>query len=61
MHGDTHRATNALRALRHRWHAPSRPLAVDDEPHWTPAADPASDDATGDVDSDAPGIPPVAA
>ena len=38
--GDSTHLTGALRRLRQHWFAPSRPLAVDDEPHWLPAADP---------------------
>jgi hypothetical protein len=41
--GDTPGSSGALHRLRQRWLAPSRPLAVDDEPHWQPAADPAAD------------------
>jgi hypothetical protein len=41
--GDTPGSSGALRRLRQRWLAPSRPLAVDDEPQWQPAADPAAD------------------
>ena len=40
--GDTPGTTGALRKLHLRWLAPSPPLAVDDEPHWQPAADPAA-------------------
>jgi hypothetical protein len=39
----THQPAGALRKLRLRWFAPARPLAVDDEPQWTPAADAAVD------------------
>jgi hypothetical protein len=49
--GDHTHVTGALRRLRQHWFAPSRPLAVDDEPHWRPAADP--DEASrqeGDLD-----------
>jgi hypothetical protein len=41
--GDTPGGAGALRRLRQRWLAPSRPLAVDDEPRWEPAADPDAD------------------
>jgi hypothetical protein len=42
---DSTHTSGALRRLRQRWFAPSRPLPVDDEPHWLPATDP--DDSPG--------------
>jgi hypothetical protein len=52
--GDSTHANAALHraALKRRnWLAPSPPLAVDDEPHWQPAADPAAGPrAEGDLD-----------
>jgi hypothetical protein len=54
--GDSTHANAALhRAGLHRprrnWLAPSPPLAVDDEPHWQPAADPAAGHGVeGDLD-----------
>jgi hypothetical protein len=38
--GDSTHLTGALHRLRRHWFAPARPIAVDDEPHWLPAADP---------------------
>jgi hypothetical protein len=47
-------AAGALQRLRQRWFAPSRPLPVDDEPHWLPAKDPGdSDGLDGDPDRSA--------
>jgi hypothetical protein len=37
--GDPTHTDGALQRLRRHWLAPSPPLAVDDEPHWQPAAD----------------------
>ena len=44
----THRPAGPLRKLRSRWFAPSRPLAVDDEPLWSPARDVPGDAAGSD-------------
>jgi hypothetical protein len=42
--GENGRTDAALRSLRRRWlDEPSPPLAVDDEPHWSPAPDTAGD------------------
>lgn len=49
----------ALHRLRKRWLAPSPPLAVDDVPHWRPAADPAVDQVDRDADSDGAGPSPA--
>jgi hypothetical protein len=38
--GDSTHIDGALRRARQDWLAPSRPLAIDDEPQWRPAADP---------------------
>lgn len=49
----------AVHRLRARWLEPSPPLAIDDEPVWTPAPDPASEDA-GEIEPDQPVAPPLA-
>jgi hypothetical protein len=50
--GDNKPTVGALHRLRQRWLAPSPPLAVDDVPHWRPAADPERDQVDGEADSD---------
>jgi hypothetical protein len=37
---DSQHTSGALHRLRRRWFAPTQPLAVDDEAHWPPVADP---------------------
>jgi hypothetical protein len=49
-----HGGASALRKLRSRWFAPSRPLAVDDGPNWQPAADEAGDQPRPDGAADPP-------
>ena len=56
---DGHRTVSALQRLRQRWFSPSRPLAVDDVPHWHPPADPEGEPS--ERDSDADGSAPAAA
>jgi hypothetical protein len=58
----SHRPSHPLRKLRSRWFAPSRPLAVDDEPQWRPAADavgdaPRSDAERSDAELERPSTP----
>jgi hypothetical protein len=50
----THRPAGALRSLRSRWFATSRPLAVDDEPQWTPASDAAAERTGAESELDPP-------
>jgi hypothetical protein len=59
--GDT--TVVALRRLRQRWLAPSPPLAVDDEPLWSPAPDPEGEppsieDLEYDLDTEFPVVAP---
>jgi hypothetical protein len=42
--GDSTHTAGALHRLRGRWFAPSRPLAVDDEPLGPPATDAVDDE-----------------
>jgi hypothetical protein len=58
MGGDGTRGDEPVHRLR-AWLVPSPPLAVDDEPTWTPSADPADDEA-GDAEAGQPAAPPVA-
>jgi hypothetical protein len=58
MAGEAQRgAGKAMRTLRARWLEPSPPLAVDDEPAWTPAPDPVEEDV---AEAEQPVAPPVA-
>jgi hypothetical protein len=62
--GENSRFVTSARRLRQRWlDEPSPPLAVDDEPHWTPAPESAGDgDTDGDTEQDLEspaGIPAV--
>jgi hypothetical protein len=57
MGGDGTLGGSALHRLRARWLAPSPPLAVDDEPHWTPPEDPADETAGGDGEPARPAAP----
>ncbi len=50
-------AGKAARRLRARWLEPSPPLAIDDEPVWTPAPDPVGADT---IEEEQPVSPPVA-
>ena len=50
MGGDGTRADKPVHRLR-AWLVPSPPLAVDDEPSWTPSPDAADDEAGSDVDA----------
>jgi hypothetical protein len=52
MAGEGTQAGSALHRLRARWLAPSPPLAVDDEPHWTPAADPEGEEVPAEAETD---------
>ena len=56
---DNKAASGALQRLRQRWLAPSRPLAVDDVQHWSPADDPAGDQAEREAESDGAGPSPA--
>lgn len=58
MGGDGTRGDEPVHRLR-AWLVPSPPLAVDDEPTWTPAGEPAEDEA-GDAEAARPAAPPVA-
>jgi hypothetical protein len=58
MGGDRTRANEPVHRLR-AWLVPSPPLAVDDEPTWSPLPDPAEDDA-GEAEVGQPAVPPVA-
>ena len=49
--GDGNRTTGALHRLRARWFTPSRPLAVDDVPHWHPPSDPEGEQSERESDS----------
>lgn len=57
--GDNELAMGTLHRLRERWLAPSPPLAVDDVPQWSPAADPANDQVDGEADSGGAGTSPA--
>jgi hypothetical protein len=59
MGGDRTRGDEPVHRLR-AWLVPSPPLAVDDEPTWTPRPDPADDEAGGEVEAGSPAAPPVA-
>jgi hypothetical protein len=60
MAGDSTRAGTALNRLRVRWLAPSPPLAVDDEPQWSPPPDPGgAEEAAGEGESDRPAVAPL--
>ena len=50
--GEGNRTTSALHRLRGRWFSPSRPLAVDDVPHWPRPTDPDADQSEQESDSD---------
>ena len=52
-------AGKAVHRLRARWLKPSPPLAVDDEPVWTPAPDPVAEDAA-EIEPEQPLAPPLA-
>jgi hypothetical protein len=52
-------AGKAVRRLRARWLEPSPPLAVDDEPAWTPRPDPVEGDAGTEIEASQPGAPRV--
>jgi hypothetical protein len=49
--GEGNQTTGALHRLRQRWFSPSRPLAVDDLPHWHPPSDPEGDQPEREPDS----------
>jgi hypothetical protein len=59
MGGESRRAGAALHRLRARWLAPSPPLAVDDEPHWTPSPDPGAEESEGEGETDRPEAAPA--
>jgi hypothetical protein len=52
-------AGTAVRRLRARWLEPSPPLAVDDEPVWTPPSDPDGEDAA-EIEAEQSAVPPLA-
>ena len=58
MGGDRTRGDEPVHRLR-AWLVPSPPLAVDDEPTWTPLPDPESDEA-GEAEAGRSAVPPVA-
>jgi hypothetical protein len=57
MGGDGTRGDEPVHRLR-AWLLPSPPLAVDDEPTWTPLPDP--QDEVGEAEAARPAAPPVA-
>ena len=59
--GETSRSVALARRLRQRWlDEPSPPLAVDDEPLWTPAPDSIGDGLGAEDDLEGPqGVPAV--
>jgi hypothetical protein len=61
MGGDSTRTDEPVHRLR-AWLVPSPPLAVDDEPTWTPAPDPEDAEAgeAGEAEAGRPAAPPVA-
>jgi len=58
--GENSRIVTSARRLRQRWlDEPSPPLAVDDEPHWTPAPDGADGDGLEQALESPAGVPSV--
>jgi hypothetical protein len=53
-------AGKAVLKLRARWLEPSPPLAVDDEPTWTPPPDPVDEKHAAEIDTDQQVAPPLA-
>jgi hypothetical protein len=58
MADDEIRKPPAVLRLRARWLTPSPPLAVDDEPHWTPSPDPLGEERDSDVEAEPPAVAP---
>jgi hypothetical protein len=54
MAEDAKSPVNGLHRLRARWLAPSPPLAVDDEPQWSPLPDPADEEADSEREKERP-------
>jgi hypothetical protein len=58
--GGTSQSVALARRLRQRWlDEPSPPLAVDDEPLWSPAPDSVGDRLGAEDDLEAPGSAPA--
>jgi hypothetical protein len=59
MAGERTRPETPLHRLRARWLEPSPPLAVDDEPFWTPPPDPAGEPTDEDAEAELPAAAPA--